>query len=224
MYLQRWRGWCNMKPPRSRRKFCIHHAPCYFMQNHRRKVHPYLAALLAEWQGLLCVTAVTRGWNGYRNKSQHRKLTLEKKLLLPLLQGFEPATFQSRVRRSNTELSPASTRLRVLNLTHGDQTARSLFCPWLVCARRLPVFSKQSEMLFINGLLRIETWAWYLIHVPTIRYRLPSRHTPQSRHHYKPGTFLSSLLSTHDERGKSEECSSALRHASACSRSVDLQI
>ena len=41
-------------------------------------------------------TAVTRGWNVYWCKS-----TLEKKILLPLLQGFEPATFQSRVRCSN---------------------------------------------------------------------------------------------------------------------------
>ena len=50
------------------------------------------------WQndrGLLRATAVTREWNGYRNKSQHRKLTLEKKNLPPLLQGFEPATFRS---------------------------------------------------------------------------------------------------------------------------------
>ena len=31
-----------------------------------------------------CTVAVTRGWNGYRNKSQHRKLTLEKKILPPL--------------------------------------------------------------------------------------------------------------------------------------------
>ena len=44
---------------------------------------------------------VTRGWSGYRNKSQHRKLTPEKKIRLPLPQGFEPATFQLRVRRSN---------------------------------------------------------------------------------------------------------------------------
>ena len=72
------------------------------------------------WQNdrdLLRATAVTRWWNGYRNKSQHRKSTLEKKILPPLQQGFEPATFQSRVRRSNhgpvyrymaltTELSP----------------------------------------------------------------------------------------------------------------------
>ena len=48
----------------------------------------------------LRATAVTRGWNGYRNKSQHRKLTLEKKILPPLLLAFEPATFQSRVRQS----------------------------------------------------------------------------------------------------------------------------
>ena len=49
----------------------------------------------------LLATAVTRGWNGYRNKSQHRKSTLEKKILPPFQQGFEPATFQSRVWRSN---------------------------------------------------------------------------------------------------------------------------
>ena len=47
---------------------------------------------------LLCATAVTRGRNRYQNKSQHRKLTLEKKILLP---GFKPATFQSRVQCSN---------------------------------------------------------------------------------------------------------------------------
>ena len=82
------------------------HAPCHFMQSHMRKVYACLAVTchLHVWQNdrdLLRVTAVTRGWNGYRNKSQHRKLTLEKKILPPLLQGFEPGTFQSRVRRSN---------------------------------------------------------------------------------------------------------------------------
>ena len=62
------------------------------------------------WQndlGLLRATAVTRGWNGYRNKSQHRKSTLEKKILPPFQQGFEPATFQSRVRCSNHWAIPA---------------------------------------------------------------------------------------------------------------------
>ena len=62
------------------------------------------------WQNdrdFLCATVVTRGWNGYRNKSQHRKSTLEKKILPPFQQGFEPATFQSRVRCSNHWAIPA---------------------------------------------------------------------------------------------------------------------
>ena len=57
------------------------------------------------WQNdpsLLRGTAVTKGVERTPNKSQHTKLTLEKKILSPLLSGFELATFQSRVRRSNT--------------------------------------------------------------------------------------------------------------------------
>ena len=82
------------------------------MQSHIHKVYACLAVTcrLHFWQndrGLLRATAVTREWNGYRNKSQHRKLTLEKKILPPLLQGFEPATFQSWVRRSNHWAIPA---------------------------------------------------------------------------------------------------------------------
>ena len=88
------------------------HARCHFMQSHIRKVYACLAVTchLHFWQNdrdLLRATAVTRGWNGYRNKSQHRKSTLEKKILPPLQQGFEPATFQSRVRRSNHWAIPA---------------------------------------------------------------------------------------------------------------------
>ena len=41
------------------------------------------------------------------NESQHTKLTLEKKILLPLLPGFELALFWSRVRRSNQQAIPA---------------------------------------------------------------------------------------------------------------------
>ena len=87
--------------------------PCHFMQRHIHKVHACLAVTchLHFWQndqGLLRATAVTRGWNGYQNKSQHRKLTMEKTILLLLLQGFEPATFRSRVRRSNHWAIPAS--------------------------------------------------------------------------------------------------------------------
>ena len=85
------------------------HAPCHFTQSHICKVYACLAVTchLHFWQNdqdLLRATAVTQGWNGYRNKSQHRKLTLEKKILLP---GFEPTTFQSWVRRSNHLAIPA---------------------------------------------------------------------------------------------------------------------
>ena len=88
------------------------YAPCHFIQNHIRKVHACLAVTCRlhfrlNDRDLLRATAVTRGWIGYRNKSLHRKLTLEKKFLPPLQQGFEPATFQSWVRRSNHWAIPA---------------------------------------------------------------------------------------------------------------------
>ena len=114
MYLQRWHGWCHMNLLPFRHVLCTpyNHAPCHFMQSHIRKVYACLAVIchLHFWQTdrvFLRATAVTRGWNGYRNRSQHRKLTLEKKILLPFQQGFEPATFQSWVRRSNHWAIPA---------------------------------------------------------------------------------------------------------------------
>ena len=81
-----------------------------------RKVYACLAVTchLHFWQNdqdFLRATVVTRGWNGYRNKSQHRKSTLEKKILPPFQQGFEPATFQSRVRCSNHWAIPAPLRM-----------------------------------------------------------------------------------------------------------------
>ena len=84
-------------------------AEARFNKIHIRKVYACLAVTchLHFWQNdrdFLRATVVTRGWNGYRNKSQHRKSTLEKKILPPFQQGFEPATFQSRVRCSNQRL------------------------------------------------------------------------------------------------------------------------
>ena len=113
MYLQRWHGWCHMKLLPSRCVLCTpyNHAPCHFMQSHIHKVYACLAVTshLHFWQndrGLLRATAVTQRWNGYQNKGQHRKLTLDKKILPLLLQGFEPATFRSWVRRSNHWVIP----------------------------------------------------------------------------------------------------------------------
>ena len=87
-------------------------AEARFNKSHIRKVYACLAVTchLHFWQNdrdFLRATVVTRGWNGYRNKSQHGKSTLEKKILPPFQQGFEPATFQSRVRCSNHRAIPA---------------------------------------------------------------------------------------------------------------------
>ena len=121
VYLQRWHAWCYMKLLPFRRVLCTqyNHAPGHFMQSHIRKVNACLAVTchLHFWQNdqdLLHATEVTQGWNRYWNKSQHRKSTLERKILLPLLQGFEPATFQSRVRRSNHWAIPAHSWSRSL--------------------------------------------------------------------------------------------------------------
>ena len=72
-------------------------AEARFNKIHIRKVYACLAVTchLHFWQNdrdFLRATVVTRGWNGYRNKSQHRKSTLEKKILPQFQQGFEPAT------------------------------------------------------------------------------------------------------------------------------------
>ena len=60
-------------------------AEARFSKIHIRKVYACLAVTchLHFWQNdrdFLRATVVTRGWNGYRNKSQHRKSTLEKKI------------------------------------------------------------------------------------------------------------------------------------------------
>ena len=85
---------------------------CHFIQSHTGRVYVCLDVTchLHFWkndQDLLRATAVTRRWNGYRNKSQHRKLTLEKKILPPLLPGLEPGTFRSQVRCFNHWAIPA---------------------------------------------------------------------------------------------------------------------
>ena len=57
-------------------------------------------------------TAVTRGWNGYPNKKEHRKLTLENNIVQQIRPGIKPVIFRLRVRHSTTELSPQRERER----------------------------------------------------------------------------------------------------------------
>ena len=69
-----------------------------------------------DW-GLLCATVLTWGWNRYWNKSQHRNLTLEWKILPPLL---KPVTFWSPVRHSTTELSLLPIYVHTHTMTHSS--------------------------------------------------------------------------------------------------------
>ena len=80
---------------------------CHFIWSHNCRMHVCLAVTcqLHFWQNdwdLLCATAVTWGWNGYQNKSPHKKLTL-KNILPPLLPGHKSKNFQSWVHHSTTE-------------------------------------------------------------------------------------------------------------------------
>ena len=74
----------------------------YLIQSHTGRLHVCLAKTchLHIWQNdqdLSRAAAVKWRWNRYQNKSQHRKLTVEKKILPLLLPGFEPKTLQSWV-------------------------------------------------------------------------------------------------------------------------------
>ena len=94
---------------------------CHFIQSHIGTVYVCLAVTchLHFWQNdrdLLHAAVVTRGWNGYWNKSQHRKLTPEKKILLLLLPGLEPGTFRSWAWRSNHWAIPALQWIRKVGL------------------------------------------------------------------------------------------------------------
>ena len=87
------------------------HALCHFMQSHIRKVYACLAVTchLHLWQNdrdLLRATEVTRGWNGYRNKGQHRKSTMEKKMSRRSSRDSNPRPFNHESGALTTKLSP----------------------------------------------------------------------------------------------------------------------
>ena len=66
------------------------------------------SAILAEWPVSFTCHCGNTGVEWTPKKSQHTKLTLERKILPPPLPGFEPATFQSRVWRSHQQAILAS--------------------------------------------------------------------------------------------------------------------
>ena len=75
------------------------------------------------------------------NKSQHTKLTLEKKILPLLLPGFELATFRSRARRSNEQAIPAPSVFHSV-FNYNDPSEALAF--WY--AAILPVVNKHAPL------------------------------------------------------------------------------
>ena len=90
-------------------------AEARFNKSHIRKMYACLAVTchLHSWQNdpdFLRATVVTRGWNGYRNKSQHRKSTLEKKFSRRSSRDSNPRPFNHESGALTTELSPPPVR------------------------------------------------------------------------------------------------------------------
>ena len=78
----------------------------------------YHLLFLAEWLESFTCHCGNTGVERTPNKSQHTKLTLEDKILLLLLLGFELATFQSRARRSNQQAIPAPLKMHLKATLH----------------------------------------------------------------------------------------------------------
>ena len=140
------------------------HASCHFMQSHIRKLYACLAVTchLRFWQNyrdLLRATAVTRGWNGYRNKSQHRKLK----------RRFEPTTYQSWVWRSNHWAIPAPPNINSARVywTAGVYNSTRVYYSVEVC-HSARVYSS-VEMYYSVGVWCCKTmpvFAWCLCFCP----------------------------------------------------------
>ena len=82
----------------------------HFIRSHIHRTHVCLAVtchmhVLVEWPGYFTCYCGNTWWNGYRN--QQRKLTLEKKIIPPLLLELDPETFDHEPRRSNHWAIPA---------------------------------------------------------------------------------------------------------------------
>ena len=141
-------------------------AEARFNKIHIRKVYACLAVTchLHFWQNdrdFLRATVVTRGWNGYRNKSQHRKSTLEKKILPPFQQGFEPATFQSRVRCSNHWAIPAPSLTRDMILHLYSELAPLAESPPLPPSFRFFPLSYHVVVVLLNQLMSSDI-GWHI--------------------------------------------------------------
>ena len=109
------------------------------------------AAVLAEWRGSFTCHCGNMGVEWTPNQSQHTKLTLEKKILPPLLLGFKLTTFWSWVRRSNQQAISAPPDTVWKEVTHHILNSRACG-PNVCCSLWATMFSPllQAPFLFFS--------------------------------------------------------------------------
>ena len=93
--------------------FCVHHTTMHHVTSCKATIRNVYACLavtchLRFWQndwGLLRATAVTWGWNGYQNKSQHRSWPWRRKFSRCSKRDLNPQPFNHKSGALTTELS-----------------------------------------------------------------------------------------------------------------------
>ena len=113
-------------------------------------------ALLVEWPGCFMCHCGNMGVERAPNRSQYTKLTLEKKLLPPLLPGFELATFRSRVRSSYQRAIPAPHHWNHVPLTQSQPQPAPIKHILTECADLVEVRKKHWRRDFCTHCS--ETW------------------------------------------------------------------
>ena len=125
-------------------------------------------ALLAEWPGSFMCHCGNTGVEQKMNKSQHTKLTLEKKILPPLLQGFKLATFWSRVRHSLKQAIPAPRGLTV-------STEITKITVQIHCMKYL--LEDRQALALSECPLNVQAWSSLQVHI--YKFRFPQLGTLQ---------------------------------------------
>ena len=125
------------------------------MQSHIRKVYACLAVtchlhFCQNDQDLLHATAVTQGWNRYRNKSQHKKLTLEKKISRCSCRDSNPQPFSHKSGALITELSLPWLSVLILSFSCCDTLfLLPVYYLWLFCDLFLYIQSSAYPLCFL---------------------------------------------------------------------------
>ena len=105
---------------------------------------------------LLHATAVTRGWNGYRNKSQHRKsIPWRRKFSRRSCRDSNPRPFSHESGALTTELSPVKPKQNRIRTGHECYTATESVSQVWMPQKTMILIVWPACMLFI-GILTLE--------------------------------------------------------------------